>query len=81
MLRLFCGLAAERKRGFSSINLFRSVSLPVMDNPLVLAAIAAAILLVGLFVYMKVSRAIMKIGFLIVAAVVLFFVFKDKLPL
>ncbi|MEJ6635270.1 MAG: hypothetical protein QNL77_06105 [Akkermansiaceae bacterium] len=52
-----------------------------MDNPLVLTAIAAAILIVGFFVFMKVTQAIMKIGFLIVAAVVLFVLFKDKLPL
>lgn len=48
-----------------------------MDNPLVLTAI----LIVGFFVFMKVTQAIMKIGFLIVAAVVLFVLFKDKLPL
>ena len=52
-----------------------------MDNPLVLAAIAAAIFIIGFFVFMKISQAIMKIGFLIVAAVVLFVMFKDKLPL
>ena len=58
-----------------------STNFRAMDNPLVLAAIAAAIFIIGFFVFMKISQAIMKIGFLIVAAVVLFVMFKDKLPL
>lgn len=52
-----------------------------MDSPLLMTVALVIIAIVGFIIFAKITKALMKIGFILVGIVVLLVLFWDKLPL